>query len=107
MLVDATDPGPQARKAVAERHVVDEDAVEELVVVRRQSENGVLEERERDAVGGAELAEEVVAPREQRFEAVERRSYLCTQLCDAGEVRFCLLELVGDRVRRPLPDAVE
>ena len=32
---------------------------------------------------------------------------LALQLGDAGGVGLGLLELVGDRVRRPLPDAVE
>jgi hypothetical protein len=87
--------------------VIDENAVEELVVVGGQPEDGVLEKRECDAVGGAELAEEVVAPREQRLEAVECGADLRAQLGDPGEVRLGLLELVGDRVRLLLPDAVE
>ena len=47
--------------AVAEPLVVDEDAVEQLVVARRQAEDGVLEERKRGHVRDAEVAEEEVA----------------------------------------------
>ena len=71
-LVDPLRPGPQPRVAAAERLVLDEDPVEELVVAGRQSEDGVLEEREGDAVGDAELVVEVGAAGEQRLETVER-----------------------------------
>jgi hypothetical protein len=48
-------PPAQPRVAAAERLLVDEDVVEDLHVAGRRAEDGVLEEREGDAVGGAEL----------------------------------------------------
>jgi hypothetical protein len=53
------DPVLEARVAAVEALVLDQDPVEELVVVR-VVEHRVLEERERDAIGDPEVAEQVV-----------------------------------------------
>src|SRR5438105_14323788 len=99
MRVDAPDPGLQARIAVAERLVLDEDAVEEVVVTCGEPQHGVLEERESDAVRGTELAEEIVAAREQRLEALECGAHVAAELLHLSVVRLCLLELGGHDVR--------
>src|SRR3954447_10281568 len=82
MPVDTPDPCLDARIAVAERHVVDEDVMERLLVVGRQPEHRVLQERKRDAVRGPELPEEVVTSREQRLEAAERGGHLLAPALD-------------------------
>ena len=58
--VDPADPRLETRIAPVEPLVLDQDAVEELVVLW-VVEYCVLEEREGDAVRDAEVAEEVVA----------------------------------------------
>ncbi len=107
MRVNALRPTAEPRVPVAERHVLDEDPVEDLVVPRRQAEDGVFEERERDHVSDAEFPVEVIPPVEQILEDVERRAHARPQLLDAARVRVRCLELGRDQVRGPLPELVE
>ena len=77
------------------------------LVVVGLDRDGVAQERPRGAVGGAELAEEVVAPGEQALE--ERRAGAAAARSSARRPRLALaaLERVGDQVRLALPGAVE
>src|SRR3954464_1810215 len=97
VLAHPVDPRFDTRVAV-DRQPALQDPVE-LLLVALFPEHRVLEERERDDVGGAEVAEQVVAPREERLEEIEGR----------GDARSAVLLVPArsDQVRRPLPEAVE
>ena len=76
--VHTVHPRTKARVAAAERLVLHEDRVEPVVVALGEPEHGVLQERERDHVGDAELvAQDEVAAVQQRLEAIERSPELC------------------------------
>src|SRR4051812_10320764 len=101
--VDAADPRLEPRMRVAERLVLPQHAVEELVVARVVDER-VLQERERRHVRGRELvAEQVRAAGQERLEEVERAGELDGVLADAGLVGTGALELRRELVRGPLP----
>ncbi len=72
---------------------------EELVVVRREAEDGVLQEREGRHIGEPEVAEEVVAILEQRLEDLDVGAHLRREGVGGA--------VVGDLVRCALPDPVE
>ena len=106
MGVDAANPGVQRRHS-SERLMLDEDAVKELVVIRRKAEHGVLEKRERHHIRRSEVAVEIVAAGEQLFEAGDRRAHPLRELRKSDGIWLRPFELGGDQVRRPLPDLVE
>ena len=87
--------------------MLDENVVKALIVVRRRTEDGVLEEREGDHIRSPELAEEIIAAVQQILEEGDGAAHPRGQLGDARRVRFRLLFLGGDQVRRSLPDVVE
>src|SRR4051794_14054257 len=91
---------PRRHRGMAvERLTLVQDLVEALVV-GGVDRGRVLQEREREQVGGGErVAEQVRAPGEQALEEGE-------VLAQRGPVRLGAA-LVGDRVGRDLPDAVE
>src|SRR3954467_11585380 len=92
-LAHAMDPRLDARVAF-DRQPALQDPVE-LLLVALVPQHAVLQERERDDVRSAELAEQIVAPGEERLEDVERRR-------DARAV-LLLVPASRDQVRRPLP----
>ena len=78
--VDAPDPLLEPRIAAVEREVLDQDAVERLVVGRVEDQP-VLQEREGDCVERGELVAEQVGPTgEERLEQVARSSQLLDPL---------------------------
>src|SRR5262245_23656481 len=85
-LVHARDPGQDARVGRTRPLIVAQDAMEQVVVVRRQRDRGVLEEREGRDVGGGEPAEEVVAPGQEPLDRVERAAHGAPEALDAGRV---------------------
>ena len=106
-LVHAPDPPLEARIPTAERHRIAEDLVE-AVLVALLPDDRVLEEGKRDHVRDGQLvAEEEVAPGEERLEERQRICDPLRELRDPLPARLRLLLLGGDQVRRPLPDVVE
>src|SRR3990170_2468470 len=91
---------------VAERLMVGKDAVKELVV-GKVAPGGVLEEWIGDAVGGAEVPEQVIAALEQALEDAETIAHLGAAGRDELGVGSGALEFVLELVRRLLVDALE
>ena len=87
MGVNAADPGLDSWVAAVQGEVLAQDEVE-LVGVGLVADEAVLEERKRRAVGGRELAEQVIAPGEQPLEELERPGQLPPELrrsgCESG-----------------------
>src|ERR671919_2512165 len=100
--VHPVDPGGEARVAVADRLALDEDPVEELVVPFRQAEATVLEEREGDHVGHPELAEQMVAPRQELLEQIEPGEHPVAERVRERPVGLLLAKLGLELVRRSL-----
>src|SRR3954454_6532409 len=87
--------------------MLDENRMEALVVALGKPEDGVLQERERGDIGDPEIAEQVVAAVEELLEDGNGRAHSLAELGDARPIRLPLLLLVGNQVRRPLPELGE
>ena len=103
--VHALDPGGQPRPAV-QRQVLHEHVVEGLVV-GRLGEGPVPQERVGQAVGGGELAEQVVAARSGVPRTRPARRPAARTGGRLVRVGGPVVDRVGHRVRRALPDLVE